>query len=132
MWDEVRHLKKQQVTIILTTHYMDEAQILCDRILIVDHGKIIEEGTPQELIKKHVGAEVLEADYTPQLETTLKTVFPTARLERIGARIQIFADQPHGIFEQFLKDHPLKNVAIRNSNLEDDFLKLTGRGLRGE
>jgi lipooligosaccharide transport system ATP-binding protein len=132
VWDEVRHLKKQQVTIILTTHYMDEAQILCDRILIVDHGKIIEEGTPTELIKKHVGAEVLEVDYTPQLEATLKDAFPNARIERLGDRMQIFTDQPHGVFESFLQTTKLQNVSIRNANLEDVFLKLTGRGLREE
>jgi lipooligosaccharide transport system ATP-binding protein len=132
VWDEVRHLKKQQVTIILTTHYMDEAQILCDRILIVDKGKIIEEGSPKELIKKHAGAEVLELDYDPTLEATLKTAFPNAHIERLGDRLQIFTDQPHGVFEAFLKDHPLQNVAIRSANLEDVFLKLTGRGLREE
>ena len=63
VWDEVRRLKKMQVTIILTTHYMDEAEVLCDRILIVDRGKIIEEGTPVELVKKHIGEDVLELDY---------------------------------------------------------------------
>jgi lipooligosaccharide transport system ATP-binding protein len=132
VWDEVRHLKKEQVTIILTTHYMDEAQILCDRILIVDRGKIIEEGTPKELIKKHVGAEVLELDYDQKIMATLKAAFPTAKIERLGDRMQIFSDQPHGIFETFLKEHPLQNVAIRSANLEDVFLKLTGRALREE
>jgi lipooligosaccharide transport system ATP-binding protein len=132
VWDEVRHLKKQQVTIILTTHYMDEAQILCDRILIVDKGKIIEEGTPTDLIKKHVGEEVLEFDYDEKLEPTLKEAFPGARIERLGDRMQIFTDQPHGVFEGFLKEHKLQNVSIRNANIEDVFLKLTGRGLREE
>ncbi len=132
VWDEVRHLKKQQVTIILTTHYMDEAQILCDRILIVDHGKIIEEGSPSELIKKHVGAEVLEVDYDEALQSLLQKSFPKARIERLGDRMQIFTDQPHGVFESFLKEHALQNVSIRSANLEDVFLKLTGRGLREE
>ncbi len=67
VWDEVRHLKKKQVTIILTTHYMDEAEVLCDRILIVDKGKIIEEGSPAELVKKHIGEDVLELDYDEKL-----------------------------------------------------------------
>jgi lipooligosaccharide transport system ATP-binding protein len=132
VWDEVRHLKKQQVTIILTTHYMDEAQILCDRVLIVDKGKIIEQGNPLELIKQHVGEEVLEVDYDEKLEQLLKEAFPDARLERLGDRMQIFTDKPHGVFEKFLKEHPLQNVAIRSANLEDVFLKLTGRGLREE
>lgn len=132
VWDEVRHLKKQQVTIILTTHYMDEAQILCDRILIVDKGKIIEEGSPIELIKKHVGQEVLEMDYDEKLMPLLKETFSNCPIERLGDRVQVFSDQPHGTFESFLKDHKVQNVSIRNANLEDVFLKLTGRGLREE
>lgn len=132
VWDEVRHLRKQGVTIILTTHYMDEAQILCDRILIVDQGKIIEQGTPMELIKKHVGNEVLELDYDEKLVPMLKEAFPDSRIERIGERMQVFTDQAHGVFEDFLLKHKLQNVMIRNANIEDVFLKLTGRGLRGE
>jgi lipooligosaccharide transport system ATP-binding protein len=130
VWDEVRHLKKQQVTIILTTHYMDEAQILCDRILIMDKGKIIEDGKPMELIKKHVGEEVLELDYEEKLLPVLRQTFKEGHIEQLGDRIQIFTDQPHGVFEELLKEYKLQNVSIRNANLEDVFLKLTGRGLR--
>jgi len=132
VWDEVRHLKKKQVTIILTTHYMDEAEVLCDRILIVDKGKIIEDGKPAELVKKHIGEDVLELDYDERLLPTLKEAFPDSRIEKLGDRMQIFTDKPHGVFEGFLIDHPLQNVTIRKANLEDVFLKLTGRGLREE
>jgi lipooligosaccharide transport system ATP-binding protein len=132
VWDEVRHLKKQQVTIILTTHYMDEAEVLCDRILIVDKGKIIEEGSPAQLVRKHIGEDVLELDYDEKLISTLQESFPDARVEKLGERMQIFTDKPHGVFEGFLKDHPLQNVTIRKANIEDVFLKLTGRGLREE
>jgi len=132
VWDEVRHLKKKKVTIILTTHYMDEAEVLCDRILIVDKGKIIEEGKPAELVKKHIGEDVLELDFDEKLLQILKETFPEARFEKLGERMQIFADKPHGVFEGFLKDHPLQNVTIRKANIEDVFLKLTGRGLREE
>ncbi len=131
-WDEVRNLKKKQVTIILTTHYMDEAAVLCDRILIVDKGKIIEEGTPAELVRKHVGEDVLELDYDEKVLPILKEAFPEARFEKLGDRLQIFTDEPHGVFEGFLKDNPMQNVTIRTANLEDVFLKLTGRGLREE
>jgi lipooligosaccharide transport system ATP-binding protein len=131
-WDEVRNLKKKGVTIILTTHYMDEAAVLCDRILIIDKGKIIEEGKPAELVLKHVGEEVLEVDYDEKLLPTLKQAFPGASFERLGDRMQIFTDKPHGVFEGFLREHPMQNVTIRNTNLEDVFLKLTGRGLREE
>ncbi len=132
VWDEVRNLKKQQVTIILTTHYMDEAQVLCDRILLVDRGKIIEEGSPTELIRKHVGEDVLELDYDEKMKPMLQEAFPDARIEKIGDRMQIFTDKPHGVFETFLKEHHIQNVTLRNANLEDVFLKLTGRGLRPE
>jgi len=131
-WDEVRNLKKKQVTIILTTHYMDEAAVLCDRILIVDKGKIIEEGSPTELVKKHVGEDVLELDYDEKTMSVLKHAFRNATFERLGDRLQIFTDKPHGVFEGFLQEHPMQNVTIRRANLEDVFLKLTGRGLRQE
>jgi lipooligosaccharide transport system ATP-binding protein len=132
VWDEVRSLKRKGVTIIITTHYMDEAAALCDRILIMDNGKIIETGNPAELVKKHIGEDVLELDYDEKLLPTLKEAFPDARFEKLGDRMQIFTDKPHGVFEGFLKEHPLQNVTIRKANIEDVFLKLTGRGLREE
>lgn len=130
IWDKIRSLKKQGVTIILTTHYMDEAAELCDRTLIMDNGKIIELGKPAELVKKHVGEDVLEVDYDPEVLKFLQERFPEARLETAGERIRVFTDQPHGVFEDFLKDFPTKGATIRNANLEDVFLKLTGRQLR--
>jgi lipooligosaccharide transport system ATP-binding protein len=130
VWDEIRALKKQGVTIILTTHYMDEAAALCDRTLIMDYGKIIEEGTPTTLVKRHVGEEVLEIDYDEETMQMLRERFPEARFEVLGDRVHVFTTEPHGVFAEFLETFPLKNAAIRNANLEDVFLKLTGRGLR--
>jgi lipooligosaccharide transport system ATP-binding protein len=130
VWDAVRSLKKLQVTIILTTHYMDEAEILCDRIIIVDHGKIIEDGKPKELIKKHIGETVLELDYNETLIPVIKETFSDARIEIIGEHMQIFTPKPYGVFEGFLHEHKIQNFTIRKANLEDVFLKLTGRGLR--
>ena len=130
VWDEVRSLRKHGVTIIITTHYMDEAAALCDRILIMDNGKIIEQGQPAKLIKKHVGEDVLEVDNDEKLLQTLKEEFPDAHLETFGDRIHVFTTQPHGVFERFVEKYQLKSVTIRNANLEDVFLKLTGRKLR--
>jgi len=130
IWDKIRSLGKQGVTIILTTHYMDEAAELCDRTLIMDHGKIIEEGAPAELIKKHIGEEVLEVDYNNQTMTMLQNAFPDARLEVLSDRIRVFTNQPHGVFENFLQEFPTSGASIRNANLEDVFLMLTGRQLR--
>jgi len=130
VWDKVRSLKKQGITIILTTHYMDEAAELCDRTIIMDNGKIIEQGRPAELVEKHVGEEVLEVDYDENIMKTLKEAFPEARLEQVGGRIRVFTDQPHGYFVAFLQKYPTKGAAVRSANLEDVFLKLTGRELR--
>jgi lipooligosaccharide transport system ATP-binding protein len=130
IWDKVRSLKKSGVTILLTTHYMDEAAELCDRTLIMDNGKIIEEGTPTALIRKHVGEEVMEVDYDDKVVATINSKFPEARVEIVGDRIQVFATEPHGVFASFLEDFPTRSATVRNANLEDVFLKLTGRKLR--
>jgi lipooligosaccharide transport system ATP-binding protein len=130
IWDKIRGLKKQGVTIILTTHYMEEAAELCDRVLVVDTGKIIEEGKPPELVEKHVGEEVLEVDNEEQILKTLKEKFPEARLDVLGEKIHVFTNEPHGVFVKFLQDFPLKGATVRRANLEDVFLKLTGRKLR--
>ena len=130
IWDKIRTLKKQGVTIILTTHYMDEAAVLCDRLLIMDAGKIIEEGTPAELVRKHVGEEVLEVDFEEDTMNVLKQKFPNARLEVVSDRIHLFTNEPHGAFESYVRDFPRKGAIVRTANLEDVFLKLTGRKLR--
>lgn len=130
IWDKIRSLRKRGVTIILTTHYMDEAAELCDRTLIMDDGKIIEQGKPSDLIKKHIGEEVLEVDYDEKVMKTLQDEFPEARLEVLSDRIRVFTNQPHGVVEAFLRAFPSKGATIRNANLEDVFLKLTGRQLK--
>ena len=130
VWEEVRMLKKRGVTIILTTHYMDEAASLCDRLLIMDKGKMIEQGAPAELVKKHVGEDVLEIDNDEALLQMLKQEFPSARFEAFGDRIHVFTSQPRGVFQSFLEKCPSKSLTIRSANLEDVFIKLTGKGLR--
>ena len=130
VWEEIRSLRKQGVTIILTTHYMDEAAALCDRVLIIDNGKIIETGVPQKLIKEHVGEDVLEVAYDESVLKTLKEELPDAHVEVFGDQIRVFINQPHGVFERIVKKFPDIDMTIRNANLEDVFLKLTGRKLR--
>jgi len=130
IWDKVRDLQKQGVTIVLTTHYMEEAAQLCDRTVIMDGGKIIEEGKPSELIKKHVGEEVLEVAYDEEVLKFLRSTFPDARLDVVSDRIQVFSNQPRGVFTEILKKFTFKAAMIRDANLEDVFLKLTGRRLR--
>jgi len=130
IWDKIRSLRKEGVTIVLTTHYMEEAAQLCDRTVIMDLGKIIEEGKPLELIKKHVGEEVLEVGYDDEVLKFLQTTFPDARLEVSGDRIQVFTNQARGVFGQILNKYSFKAAMIRDANLEDVFLKLTGRRLK--
>jgi lipooligosaccharide transport system ATP-binding protein len=129
VWDEIHSLLKHGVTIILTTHYMDEAAALCDRVLIVDNGKIIETGVPQKLIRKHVGEDVLEVPYNDVILKALKEELPEADIEIFGDQIRVFVNR-HGVFEPIVKQFPGVNMTIRNANLEDVFLKLTGRKLR--
>ena len=130
IWDKIRSLQKQGVTIVLTTHYMDEAAQLCDRTLIIDNGKVIEEGKPSDLVKKHVGEEVLEVAYDEEVLKLLRNALPDARLEVISDRLQVFTNQPRGVFTSILNKFSFKVTMIRDANLEDVFLKLTSRRLR--
>jgi len=130
IWDKIRNLQKQGVTIVLTTHYMEEAFQLCDRIIIMDCGKIIEEGKPQNLVKKHVGEEVLEFTYNEKILHLLRQKFQDIRVEIVGERVHVFTNQPRGVFPKILKEFRFGEALIRDANLEDVFLKLTGRRLR--
>lgn len=130
IWTKIRNLKNQGVTVILTTHYMDEAAQLCDRITIMDNGKIIEKGKPSELIKKHVGEEVLEVIFSEEAMQCLKKTFPDARIEVFDEKIIVFTQKPRGVLAKVLEETSFKGAAIRDSNLEDVFLKLAGRSLK--
>ncbi len=130
IWDKIRSLQKQGVTIVLTSHYMDEAAQLCDRLIIMDYGKIIEEGKPPDLVRKHVGEEVLEVAYDEKVMQLLEQTFHDARLEVVGDKIHVFTDQSRGVLAKMLREVPFKEAVIRDANLEDVFLKLTGRRLR--
>ncbi len=130
IWDKIRSLQKQGVTIVLTTHYMDEAAQLCDRLIIMDYGKIIEEGKPPDLVRKHVGEEVLEVPRGEKMMQCLEQAFHDAGLEVVGDKIHVFGKKSRGLFAKMLKDVSFKEAVIRDANLEDVFLKLTGRRLR--
>lgn len=130
IWTKIKNLKNQGVTVILTTHYMDEAAQLCDRITIMDNGKIIEKGKPSELIKKHVGEEVLEVIFSEEAMKCLKKTFPNARMDVVDEKIVVFTQKPRGVLAKVLEEISFKGAAIRDSNLEDVFLKLAGRSLK--
>jgi lipooligosaccharide transport system ATP-binding protein len=130
IWEKVRDLKSKDVTIVLTTHYMDEAYRLCDRTIIMDNGRIIEQGVPRELIAKHIGAEVLEVPDHEEIKRYIASEFPDALMETINERIQVFSARPRGVFDRIMDQFKSRGAIMRDANLEDVFLKLTGRRLR--
>ncbi|MDH7508264.1 MAG: ATP-binding cassette domain-containing protein [Methanomassiliicoccales archaeon] len=129
IWDKIRELRKSGVTVIMTTHYMDEAERLCDRLVIMDRGKILVEGNPQELIEQHSGQSVLEiVDPAPEVESYLRV--RDLFTEKGSDRIYVYTENPQQLLNEINGRFSLQHAAIRRSTLEDVFLKLTGRGLR--
>jgi lipooligosaccharide transport system ATP-binding protein len=132
LWDRLFRLKEQGVTLVITTHYMDEAEQLCDRLMVMDKGKIMAEGSPAELIKKYSSKEVLEVRFgsenNAQVAKELKGI--GTRLEVLPDRILVYADNGEKCLEQIVKKglHPVTSL-VRRSSLEDVFLRLTGRTL---
>ena len=132
LWDRLYRLKQQGVTLLITTHYMDEAEQLCDRLVIMDKAKIVAEGSPQKLIADHSTREVVELRFGPGM---LETV--ADRLEPLAARTEILADRALLYTDDTEKTIHLINeggfehetILVRRSTLEDVFLRLTGRSL---
>ena len=133
VWDRLFRLKQQGVTLVLTTHYMDEAEQLCDRLVVMDGGKIAAEGSPRELIARYSTAEVLELRFDPaehdQAAEKLADA-PADRMEVLADRILLYV--PNGdralAIVRSLGHDPLTSL-VRRSTLEDVFLRLTGRRL---
>ncbi|HWR86532.1 MAG TPA: ATP-binding cassette domain-containing protein [Rhodoglobus sp.] len=132
LWDRLFRLKEQGTTLVLTTHYMDEAEQLCDRLVVVDKGRIMAEGSPAALIREHSSREVLEVRFGSERNTTA-----AAELQGIGDRLEVLPDRiliysANG--EDALAEvtrrglEPITSL-VRRSSLEDVFLKLTGRSL---
>ncbi|MBS7656023.1 ABC transporter ATP-binding protein [Candidatus Bathyarchaeota archaeon] len=128
IWDKIKGLKREGVTIVLTTHYMEEAAQLCDNLVIMDFGRIIAEGKPQELISKHIGVKVLEVDSKPEVLNYLLEV--GEKFEQFSDRICIFTRKPEELMNEITRKIKLEKTVVREASLEDVFLKLTGRGLR--
>ncbi len=123
IWKQLLELKKRGKTLLLTTHYMDEAQRLCDRIIVIDQGGILDEGSPQELIDRHVKGHVFE------VQKPLPAVLANGRWDRedVGDAVLYYVTAPKDI----LTDMPEDAIYLhRQANLEDVFLRLTGRALR--
>jgi lipooligosaccharide transport system ATP-binding protein len=133
VWDRLYRLKRQGVTLLLTTHYMDEAEQLCDRLVVMDKGKIVAEGSPRQLIERYSTREVVELrfedDGRPE-DLSYWTDGLVSRVEPLPDRVLLYADDgdaaAHGIHERGLVPN---SVLVRRSTLEDVFLHLTGRSL---
>jgi len=128
LWDRLAQLKQQGVTILLTTHYMEEASLLCDRLIIVDHGKILVEGRPQDLISKYVGNKVIE---NSPVCSKLRDYVITNALdhEDLGHRMLIYCKNNEAIYDEITRLYCHDNCILRMGTLEDVFLKLTGLSL---
>ncbi|GIT80973.1 ABC transporter [Leifsonia sp. LS1] len=132
LWDRLFRLKEQGTTLVLTTHYMDEAEQLCDRLVVVDKGRIMAEGSPAALIREYSTREVLEVRFGSDRNAEV-----AGRLDGIGERVEVLPDrilvysddgeaELARLTERGL--HPLTSL-VRRSSLEDVFLRLTGRSL---
>jgi len=132
LWDRLFRLKELGVTLVITTHFMDEAEQLCDRLVVMDKGKIMAEGSPLELIKAYSTKEVLEvrfgSDRNKEIAPTLRAM--CSRIEELPDRILMYVEDGEALLEEILnkKLHPTTSL-VRRSSLEDVFLRLTGRTL---
>ncbi len=131
-WQLIHKIKKQNKTIVLTTHYMDEAYELCDNIIIMDHGQIIAQGTPQALLSKHFNDVVMQVPLSDALDEMLLSHDTQAlNFTRHPARIEFRVSDVDSMVRQLqLAGVSLKGLQIRERTLDDLFLELTGKELR--
>jgi len=128
MWEKLKALQAAGNTIVLTTHYLEEAERLCNRLVIMDRGKILVEGAPGDLVRRYAGEDVVEVDHTPQVVGCLQEM--GARFEVFGDMIEVFSDHPKEVATQLLATCNPGRIFVRRGSLEDVFLSLTGRALR--
>jgi lipooligosaccharide transport system ATP-binding protein len=131
VWQKLRNLRAQGVTMLLTTHYMDEAAHLCDRIVVIDHGRIIAEGSPEELVRTQAGGDVIEVhlgDHDPADAMRELLRYDNLEVERHEDILYAFVRGETAFDAKCVEEHA-DRVVYRRANLEDVFLKLTGRGL---
>ena len=134
LWERLYRLKRDGVTLIITTHYMDEAEQLCDRLAVMDGGRIVAEGSPRQLIDAHITREVLELRFDPEVQADVAERLREAqlgeRLEPLPDRLVVYAEDGEAALAgvHALGLTPI-TALVRRATLEDVFLKLTGRSL---
>jgi len=131
MWEKLRALLRQGKTILLTTHFMDEAERLCDRLIVLDHGRKIAEGTPRALIGEHLERDVVEVYGEGAAQLAQAHAGLAQRVETSGDTVFFYLDHARPLLDR-LDAHPGLRSLHRPANLEDLFLKLTGRQIRDE
>jgi lipooligosaccharide transport system ATP-binding protein len=131
LWSRIRELRAAGTTVLITTHYMDEAQRLCDRVAIVSAGKVIAAGAPAELITTRLAPETVEFDCTPSEEAALLDGFIPERRLRVGSRLMLYLDDAADLIEQIRRhdEGDRRPIIVRPTNLEDVYLSLTGTSL---
>ncbi len=132
VWAKCHELIKQGVTLLLTTHYMDEAEQLCDKLAVMDRGRIVTEGSPWDLIKSEISAQVVEIrGDLPNRQTILTAVRDQVQYhELLADRLLLYTEDANPLYVQIQKmGIPVKTILSRRASLEDVFLKLTGREL---
>jgi len=129
VWDRLELLRSQGLSILLTTHYMDEAARLCDRLIIIDRGKVLVEGPPSSLVEEHVGRDVVEVrEPSQELRGLVREL--GLRHEDLEHRMIIYGSEEDRLFDRFSSIYCSGNCLLRTATLEDVFLVLTGRELR--
>jgi lipooligosaccharide transport system ATP-binding protein len=128
IWERLRLLQAQGNTIVLTTHYLDEAAWLCDRLVIMDNGTFLVEGKPADLVRDQVGSEIVEMDNTPDVIACLTEM--GIPYEIAGDQIQVATGASRELAKTLIDRCTTSRVSTRPATLEDVFLKLTGRNLR--
>ncbi len=129
VWDRLFELKKQGLTMLLTTHYMNEAESLCDRLLIMDHGRIIAEGRPRDLIAEHAADSVIEID-GPGEDLRRFIRERAVSHDDLGERMILYTEADGELENEIRRRFCVEACLFRAGNLEDVFLRLTGRELR--
>ncbi len=138
MWESIRSLKDQGITVLMTTHYMEEAEALCDRVAIIDHGKILVEDTPEKLknglgIQTVYGLDVQNVDQREELARKLRSVSEVSSVEITSTGVRVYAQGAEGLLSTIVTEaqaYGLRDISISEPSLETVFIHLTGRELR--
>ena len=131
MWERLQNLLQQGKAILLTTHFMDEAERLCDRLIVLDHGKKIAEGVPRALIAEHLESDVVEVYGEGAAAAAATHAALAERVETSGETVFFYLRNAKPLLEALAEDHSIRYLH-RPANLEDLFLKLTGRQIRDD